>query len=111
LTRDHEQVTGDEQGHSHALLVVFDPLAELSAKAVRSLDQGDLCGFRGTLQLTVPFSRHLFQTTFFYKTGVVFLACLNGHQTHFRMLGGHEVFRSLVHLANLFPLADEIGCS
>ncbi len=105
-----ELIAGDEQGHSHALLGVFDPLAELAAKALRSLDQGDLSGFRETLQPTVAFSRYLFQKpTFFYKTGVVFLAYLNGHQTHFRMLGGQEGFRSVVHLANLFRLADKIG--
>lgn len=105
-----ELIAGDEQGHSDALLGVFDPLGEFAAKAVRFLDQGDPCGFRGTLQPTVAFSRYLFQKpTFFYKTGVVFLAYLNGHQTHFRMVGGQEGFRSVVHLSNLFRLADEIG--
>ena len=105
-----ELIAGDEHGHSHALLGVFDPLAELAAQAVRSLDRGDPDAFRRTLQPTVPFSRHLFQKpTFFYKTGVVFLAYLNGHQTHFRMAGGQEGFRSLVHLAELFRLADQIG--
>ena len=105
-----ELIAGDEQGHSHALLGVFDPLAELAAQAVRSLDRGDPDAFRRTLQPTVRFSRHLFQKpTFFYKTGVVFLAYLNGHQTHFRMAGGQEGFRSLLHLAELFRLADQIG--
>ena len=105
-----ELIAGDEEGHSHALLGVFDPLAEFAAKALRFLDAGDPCAFRGTLQPTVPFSRHLFQDpTFFYKTGVVFLAYLNGHQKHFRMVGGQEGFRSIVHLAELFRLADHIG--
>lgn len=103
-------IAGDERGHSHALLGVFDPLAEVAAKAVRSLDQGDSGGFRRTLKPTVPFSRYLFQKpTFFYKTGVVFLAYLSGHQTHFRMVGAQEGFRSVLHLANLFRLADQIG--
>jgi hypothetical protein len=93
-----ELIAGDEHGHSHALLGVFDPLAELAAQAVRSLDRGDPDAFRRTLQ-----------PTFFYKTDVVFLAYLNGHQTHFRMAGGQEGFRSLVHLAELFRLADQIG--
>jgi hypothetical protein len=105
-----ELIAGDEQGHSHALLGVFDPLAEFAAQAVRLLDREDLCGFRRTLQPTVTFSRHLFQRpTFFYKTGVVFLAYLNGHQKHFRMVGGQEGFRSVAHLAELFRLADQIG--
>jgi uncharacterized protein DUF993 len=105
-----ELIAGDEEGYSNALLGVFDPLAEFAAQCVRLLDAGDLCGFREMLQPTVPFSRHLFQKpTFFYKTGVVFLAYLNGHQKHFRMVGGQEGFRSIVHLAELFRLADQIG--
>lgn len=105
-----ELIAGDEEGYSHALLGVFDPLAEVAAKAVRLIDDGDLTGCRETLRRTVPFSRHLFQKpTFFYKTGVVFLAYLNGHQQHFRMLGGQEGFRSILHLTELFRLADQIG--
>ena len=105
-----ELIAGDEQGYSHALLGVFDPLAELAAKAFHCLDQGDPRGFRGILKPTIPFARHLFQKpTFFYKTGVVFLSYLNGHQTHFRMAGAQEGFRSVAHLAKLFRLADEIG--
>jgi hypothetical protein len=103
-------IAGDEQGYSDALLGVFDPLAEFAAASVRFLDKGDLSGFRRTLKPTIPFARHLFQKpTFFYKTGVVFLAYLNGHQKHFRMVGGQEGFRSAVHLAELFRLADQIG--
>jgi hypothetical protein len=105
-----ELIAGDEHGYSHALLGVFDPLAELAAKAVRFLDGGDPSGFRETLGPTVPFSRRLFQSpTYFYKTGVVFLAYLNGHQKHFRLVGGQEGFRSILHLAELFRLADQIG--
>jgi hypothetical protein len=56
----------------------------------------------------VPLSRHIFKApTRFYKTGVVFLAWLNGHQDHFRMVNGQESCRSVVHLAELFRLADE----
>ena len=52
-------------------------------------------------------SRHVFQApTYRYKTGVVFLAYLNGHQRHFRMVGGQEGARSVTHLAELFVLAD-----
>jgi hypothetical protein len=105
-----ELIAGDEEGFSHALLGVFDPLAEIAAKAVRLLDKRDLASFRETLGPTIPLSRHLFQKpTFFYKTGVVFLAYLNGHQQHFRMVGGQEGCRSIVHLSELFRLADRIG--
>jgi hypothetical protein len=39
----------------------------------------------------------------------VFLAYLNGHQSHFRMIGGFESARSVPHLAQLFKLADQAG--
>jgi hypothetical protein len=103
-------IAGDEQGYSDALLGAFDPLAEFAATAVRALDEGDCSRFRSTLEKTVPLSRYLFRKpTFFYKTGVVLLAYLNGHQKHFRMVGGQESCRSIVHLAELFRLADQIG--
>ena len=103
-------IAGDERGYSDALLGVFDPLAEFAAESVRFLDKRDLSGFLRTLTPTIPFARHLFQKpTFFYKTGVVFFAYLNGHQKHFRMVGGQEGFRSILHLAELFRLADQIG--
>ncbi len=105
-----ELMAGDEQGYSDALLGIFDPLAEFAGQAARALDAGDSCRFREILGPTVPLSRHLFKKpTFFYKTGVVFLAFLNGHQSHFRMVGGQEGFRSITHLAELFRLADQIG--
>jgi hypothetical protein len=37
------------------------------------------------------------------------MAYLNGHQDHFRMIGGLEDGRSVVHLAELFVLADQAG--
>ena len=105
-----ELIAGDEHSYSDALLGAFDPLAEFGAQAVRALDAGDRSSFRSTLAKTVPLSRYLFsKPTFFYKTGVVFLAYLNGHQNHFRMVGGQEGCRSVVHLAELFRLADQIG--
>lgn len=103
-------ILGDEQGYSDALLGIFDPLAELAAEAVRALDEGDTGTFRQMLGPTVPLSRHLFsKPTYFYKTGIVFLAYLNGYQEHFRMVAGQESARSIVHLAELFMLADKIG--
>ena len=59
---------------------------------------------------TVPLSRHIFQApTRFYKTGVVFMAYLNGLQNHFTMITGQESTRSTLHLAELFRLADKAG--
>lgn len=105
-----ELIAGDEQGFSHALLGIFDPLGPLAAQAVRVLDTGDRDGFRALLDPTVELSRHLFQTpTRFYKTGVVFLAWLAGHQSHFTMVGGLQSARSLPHFARAYELADGLG--
>ncbi|MFI2717824.1 dihydrodipicolinate synthase family protein [Streptomyces collinus] len=105
-----ELIAGDEQGFSHALLGIFDPLGPLAAQAVRVLDTGDVQGFRDLLDPTVGLSRHLFQTpTRFYKTGVVFLAWLAGHQSHFTMVGGLQSARSLPHFATAYELADGLG--
>ncbi|WP_333778975.1 dihydrodipicolinate synthase family protein [Streptomyces sp. IBSBF 3136] len=105
-----ELIAGDDQGFSHALLGVFDPLGPLAARAVRLLDAGDTGGFRALLDPTVPLARHLFQPpTRFYKTGVVLLAWLAGHQDHFTMVGGLQSARSLPHLARAYELADGLG--
>ncbi|KOV94433.1 hypothetical protein ADL04_25095 [Streptomyces sp. NRRL B-3648] len=105
-----ELIAGDDQGFSHALLGVFDPLGPLAARAVRVLDTGDVQGFRELLDPSVELSRHLFQApTRFYKTGVVLLAWLAGHQDHFTMVGGLQSARSLPHLARAYELADTLG--
>ncbi|MFC8224484.1 dihydrodipicolinate synthase family protein [Streptomyces sp. NPDC057287] len=105
-----ELIAGDDRGFSHALLGIFDPLGPLAAHAVRVLDTGDVQGFRDLLDPTVELSRHLFEApTRFYKTGVVFLAWLAGHQDHFTMVGGLQSARSLPHLAKAYELADGLG--
>ncbi|MFD3516751.1 dihydrodipicolinate synthase family protein [Streptomyces sp. NPDC058657] len=105
-----ELIAGDARGFSHALLGIFDPLGPLAAEAVRVLDTGDTAAFRKLLDPTVALSRHLFQApTRFYKTGVVFLAWLAGHQSHFTMVGGLQSARSLPHLARAYELADGLG--
>jgi len=103
-------IRGDEQGYSHALLGIFDAIAPAAAAAIHALDKGDLARYDAILEKTVPLSRHIFQKpTYAYKTGIVFMAYLNGHQPHFRMIGGSEGARSIVHLAELFVLADKAG--
>lgn len=105
-----ELIAGDQRGFSHALLGVFDPLAPLAAQAVRLLDTGDTAAFRKVMDPTVELSRHLFQApTRYYKTGVVFLAWLSGHQEHFTMAGGLQSARSLPHLRRAYELADGLG--
>jgi hypothetical protein len=103
-------IAGDTQGFSHALLGVFDPLAAHAASAVAKLNNRDRTGFRDILDPTVPLARHIFRPpTQYYKTGVVFLAWLNGHQSHFRMIGGAEAMRSLTYFVDCFKLADACG--
>ncbi|WP_432041315.1 dihydrodipicolinate synthase family protein [Streptomyces cadmiisoli] len=105
-----ELIAGDERGFSHALLGIFDPLGPPAARAVRVLDTGDVKAFRELLDPTVELSRHLFRApTRFYKTGVVLLAWLAGHQSHFVMVGGLQSARSLPHLARAYELADGLG--
>ena len=105
-----ELIAGDEQGFSHALLGIFDPLAVAVGKAIDHLDQGDKAGFHAILDPTVPLSRLIFRApTQFYKTGVVFLAWLNGHQNHFVMLGGAQAMRPLPYFVECFKLADQCG--
>ena len=103
-----ELIAGDEDGYSDALLGIFDAIAPAASAGLARLSTGDLQGFHGIMEPTVPLSRHIFQApTRFYKTGVVFLAWLNGLQDHFIMVGGQESARSLLHLAELFRLADK----
>jgi len=98
------------QRHSDALLGIFDAIAPAASAALSALASGDRAGFHEILAPTVPLSRHIFRApTRFYKTGVVFMAWLNGHQDHFVMVGGQQSTRSLPHLAELLRLADGAG--
>jgi Protein of unknown function (DUF993) len=103
-------IAGDGERFSDALLGAFDMIAPAASAALLALDAGDVERFHTIFAPTVPLSRHVFgHPTFYYKTGVVFLSYLNGHQDHFRMVGGLESGRSAVHLAQLFVLADRAG--
>jgi hypothetical protein len=99
--------TKPTHGKSDALLGIFDAIAPAASAALGELAQGNIENFHAILGPTVPLSRHIFQApTRFYKTGVVFMAWLNGHQKHFAMVGGQQSTRSLPHFAQLFRLAD-----
>ncbi|NHN33089.1 dihydrodipicolinate synthase family protein [Paenibacillus agricola] len=105
-----ELIRGDEQGYSHALLGIFDAIAPVAAAALEALDRGDMAQYDALFEPTIALSRHIFQKpTYAYKTGIVFMAYLNGHQKHFRMIAGAESSRSIVHLSELFVLADKAG--
>ncbi|WP_353212772.1 dihydrodipicolinate synthase family protein [Rhodovarius sp.] len=105
-----ELIAGDANGHSDALLGIFDPIAPAVGGALASLARNDLTTFHAILAPTVPLSRHIFKApTRFYKTGVVFMAWLNGHQDHFVMVGGQQSTRSIQHFSELFRLADQAG--
>ena len=101
-------IEGDAGGHSDALLGILDAIAPAASAALQALDAGHIDAYRQVLEPTLALSRHIFQApTYHYKTGIVFLAYLNGHQRHFRMLAAQEGMRSVLHLAELFQLADE----
>mgnify|MGYP000915413491 CR=1 FL=1 len=94
-------------GRSDALLGIFDAIAPAASAALGELAAGRVDRFHAILGPTVPLSRHIFAApTRFYKTGVVFMAWLNGHQSHFTMVGGQQSARGLLHFAQLFRLAD-----
>ncbi|MEY4711870.1 MAG: hypothetical protein RIS88_1320 [Pseudomonadota bacterium] len=100
--------TEDVHGKSDALLGIFDAIAPAASAALSALALGDSRKFHDILGPTVPLSRHIFRApTRFYKTGVVFMAWLNGHQGHFSMVGGQQSTRSLPHLCEIFRLADQ----
>jgi hypothetical protein len=111
-----ELIAGDDfagaanQRHSDALLGIFDAIAPAAGAALAALAAGDPARFHAILAPTVPLSRHVFQApTRFYKTGVVFMAWINGHQRHFAMVAGQQSARALVHFAELLRLADAAG--
>ena len=103
-------INGDDQGCSHALLGIFDPIAAAASAALAALARGDAEAYARILAPTVPLSRLIFRApTPFYKTGVVFLAYLNGFQDHFVMLGGAQSMRPLPYFVEAFRLADAAG--
>lgn len=105
-----ELIDGDAEGHSDALLGIFDPIAPAASAALDALAGGDRARFHDILAPTVALSRHMFRApTRFYKTGVVFMAWLNGRQDHFTMVGGQQGARSILHLAELLRLAAAAG--
>jgi len=105
-----ELIEGDAQGYSDALLGIFDSIAPAASQALTYLAGKNPSGYHEALAPTVPLSRHIFRApTRFYKTGVVFMAWLNGHQDHFVMVGGQQSTRNILHLAELFRLADAAG--
>jgi hypothetical protein len=103
-------IEGDKTSHSDALLGAFAAIAPLASVAIRALDRDDVALYRRLLQPTEKLARHIFATpTQYYKTGVAFLAWLNGHQPSFTMVGGLHSARSLPHLSEIVRLANDSG--
>jgi hypothetical protein len=103
-------IKGDEVGHSDALLGAFAAVTGPAAAALHALDAGDLAGYDAAIGPTVPLSRYIFEApTYNYKTGVAFLAWLNGFQPRLSMLDGFEDRRSPEHLTRVFELAATAG--
>jgi hypothetical protein len=103
-------IVGDGLRHSDALLGAFSAIPRFASAGFARLDAGDTEGFRAILDPTVPLSRLVFAApTQYYKVGVAWLAYLDGRQDGFRMIGGFESGRSLLHLAELVRTAGGIG--
>ena len=101
-------IRGDGTHHSDALLGAFAAIAPAASAALAALDEGDLATYDAELAPTLPLSRHIFEApTFYYKTGIAYLAWLTGQQPGFTMVGGLQSARSVVHLGRLFALANE----
>ena len=102
-------IEGDGARHSDALLGIFDPIARPAAAALHALAEGQTEEYRTILAPTLPLSRKIFEApTRFYKSGIVLLAWLDGHQDHFVMVGGQQSARSALHYADLFRLAAKV---
>jgi len=98
---------GQGDGHSDALLGAFAAITPVASAAIQALDAGDSDRYLALLGPTEELSRQVFAApTFYYKTGVAFLAWLNGHQTAFQMVGGLHSARSLPHLSRIVELAN-----
>lgn len=98
-----------EEG-SDALLGAFAALAPSAAAALCALDADDSEAYRSILGPTEALSRQLFAApTAYYKTGVAFMAWVNGHQGAFQLVGGLHSGRSLAHLSEIMRLANACG--
>jgi hypothetical protein len=105
-----ELIKGDGTHHSDALLGIFAAIAPAAGAALAALDAGDLAAYDAAFAPTLPLARHVFAApTYYYKTGIAFLAWLSGHQPGFTMVGGLQSARSIVHLADTVRLADAAG--
>ncbi len=105
-----ELIAGDAKGYSHALLGIFDAIAPAASQALSALAKGDETKFHALLSPTVPLSRLIFSApTQYYKTGIVFLAWLNGFQDHFTMIAGAQSARPLPYFVEAFKLAEQAG--
>ena len=103
-----ELIEGDGTHHSDALLGAFAAIAPAASAALSALDAYDTDSYRREMAPTLALSRHIFAApTYYYKTGIAFLAWLNGHQDGFVMVGGLQSARSILHLARVFELANE----
>lgn len=105
-----ELIAGEDGHYSHALLGIFDAIAPVAAAALNELALGNSGEYYRLMNPTVTLSREIFKApTQYYKAGIVFLAWLNGHQSHFSMAGGMQAAREISHYAEIFRLADQAG--
>ena len=95
---------------SHALLGVFDAIAEPAALALRRLAIGDRAGYDRIMDPCERLGQAIFKDpTRFYKTGLAFLAWLDGRQDNPMLVNHEESRRSFEELLHLIRLADDAG--
>lgn len=105
-----ELIHGEDGVHSDALLGIFAAIYPAASAALQAYDAGDPERGRQIMDSTRALGKHIFAApTLYYKTGIAFLAWLNGHQSGFQLVGGLHSGRSLTHLAHTFVLADQAG--
>lgn len=105
-----ELIDGDGSHYSDALLGIFAAIAPAASAALQEYDAGRPAEARAILDSTRDLGLHIFEApTYYYKTGIAFLAWLNGFQPGFQMIGGLHAGRDVTHLVTLFRLANTAG--
>lgn len=97
-------------GFSHALLGVFDGIAEPASVALQFLAHGDRARFFEILQPCEQLGQLLFAApTQHYKAGLAFLGWLNGLQENFMLVNREERARNTEHYLRVASLASRAG--
>ena len=105
--------TGDaaEDGqYSHALLGIFDAIARPASIALQFLARGERSPYFTIMNAAEALSRVVFsEPTRFYKSGLAFLAWLDGRQDNRMLIQHEENARPVSYYAEVAQLASDAG--